>query len=188
MERPGHERGKNDASLVATLRRDLERLRATKPNPKPWFVVEALLFDNGFQAVVLHRLAHAAKRRGLPVLGPFLGRLGLLLTGAEIAPGASFGPGLLISHGHGIVVGQWTVVGRDAHLHHGVTLGAKDVGRIDAMPRLGDGVVVGAGAKIIGGVTLGDGALVGPNAFVVHDVPAGGKALAPLAEIRPPKE
>ncbi|MEM8931859.1 MAG: serine O-acetyltransferase [Acidobacteriota bacterium] len=174
-------------STRAALRRDLERLRATKTRPKPWFVIEALLFDNGFQAVVLYRLSHAVRRRGIPVIGPLLGRLGVFLTSAEIAPGATFGPGLLISHGQAIVVGQWTVVGRDCHLHQGVTLGAKDVGRIDAMPRVGDGVVIGAGAKIIGGVTLGDGALVGPNAFVVADVPAGGKALAPFAEIRPPK-
>ena len=172
------------------LRSDLRRLSELKgrgSRPGLRFTVESLFFDSGFQAVALHRLAHVFKRRKIPFLGPAVGRISQWLTGVEIAPGARIGPGLVISHGQGIVVGQWSVLGRGCHLHQQVTLGAKDVGRIEEMPRLGDRVVVGAGAKLIGGIVVGDGAIVGPNAFVTTDVPAGGKARAPRAEVRGPR-
>ena len=170
--------------MLDNLRVDLERLKATRRGPTWRVLLEALLFENGFQAVILYRMSHAFKKRRIPFAGPFLCRLSQLLTGVEIAPAAHIGPGLLISHGHGIVVGQWARIGSNCHLHQQVTLGAKDVDRIDQMPQLGDHVVVGAGAKLLGGITVGDGAVVGPNAFLTRDVPAGGKALAPYAEIR----
>ncbi|MEM9596423.1 MAG: serine O-acetyltransferase [Acidobacteriota bacterium] len=172
--------------MFDNLRQDTRRLKAIKSKGFPGYVIESLLFENGYQAVVLYRLAHWFKRRRLPFFGPLFGRLSIWLTGVEIAPAAVVGPGLLISHGQGIVVGQWARLGAHCHLHQQVTLGAKDVGRIDAMPKLGDRVVIGAGAKVLGAVEIGDDALVGPNAFVTRDVPAGGKALAPYAEIRGP--
>ncbi len=173
--------------MLDNLRADFQRLRAIRSGSSMRVLVDALLFDSGFQAVTLYRTAHAVKKLRIPFLAPCLSRLGQWLTGVEIAPATKIGPGLMISHGQGIVVGQWTQIGSGCHLHQQVTLGAKDVGRIDQMPTLGDGVLIGAGAKLLGGITVGDGALVGPNAFVTRDVPAGGKALAPHAEIRPPK-
>lgn len=171
--------------MFDNLRVDLERLNATRRGSSWRILIEALLFENGFQAVVLFRMSHAFKRRRIPFMGPFLCRLCQFLTGVEIAPAAEIGPGLMISHGHGIVIGQWARIGSHCHLHQQVTLGAKDVDRIDQMPRLGDRVAVGAGAKLLGGITVGDDAVVGPNAFLTRDVPAGGKALAPYAEIKP---
>jgi serine O-acetyltransferase len=173
--------------MFPNLSQDIERLKEIKTKGYPWFVIESLLFENGFQAVLLHRLAHWFKSRRIPLMGPMLVRLSIWFTGVEIAPGAEIGPGLMISHGQGIVVGQWVRVGSQCLLHHQVTLGAKDRGRIEGMPRLGDGVQIGAGAKVIGDISVGDGAVIGPNAVVNRDVPAGGSALAPFAEIRPPR-
>lgn len=164
--------------MLDNLRQDTRWLRSIKKKSFPWYVLESLLFENGYQAVVLHRLAHYFRRRGIPMLGPLIHRLSMLLTGVDISPVAHIGPGLRISHGVGLVVGAHARIGADCLLMHGVTLGAPDVERIDAMPRLGDGVIVGAGACLIGDITVGDGVLVGVNAVVTEDVPAHHKVLA----------
>jgi serine O-acetyltransferase len=141
-------------------------------------LVEALLFDNGFQAVVLHRLAHWCRSRRIPVLGPALGRITSLLTGAEISPRAEIGPGLMISHGRGLVVGGWSRIGANATLLHDVTVGGPSSERVREMPRLGDNVFVGAGARVIGGITVGDDVFIGVNAVVAQDIPAGARVLS----------
>jgi len=164
--------------MLDNLRQDTRRLRLTKKKPFPWYVVESLLFENGYQAVVLHRVAHWFKSRRIPVLGPLCHRLSIFLTGVDVSPGARIGPGLLISHGVGVVVGDRVEIGRDCLIMHGVTLGAPTVERLTAMPTLGDRVVVGAGAAVIGDVEIGDDVLIGVNAVVTRDVPAGTKVLA----------
>ena len=169
-------------SLFATLKRDTRRLRSIKRKSFPWYVLESLLFENGYQAVVLHRLAHAFKSRGIPVFGPLLARFNLFLTGCDIAPGARIGPGLQISHGVGLVIGDRTIIGEDALLLQQVTIGAPSVGRLDQMPSIGDRAFVGAGARLIGGITLGDDVFVGTNAVVAEDVPSGSKV---VVESRP---
>ena len=93
------------------LRADTRRLREIKSKPAPWYVLESLLFENGYQAVVLHRLAHWFKAHGVPVLGPAIARYNLFLTGVDIAPAAQIGPGLRIAHGTGIVVGNAVEIG-----------------------------------------------------------------------------
>lgn len=164
--------------MLENIRGDIERLRETRSRPFPIFLIEALLFDNGFQAVFLHRIAHFFKARRIPFLGPCVGRLNQWLTGVEIAPGAIIGPGLLISHGNGIVIGQWSRLGAQNTLMHQVTLGAPGPGRLTEMPELGDRVFVGAGAKLIGKIRLGDDVFVGANAVVGEDIPAAHRALA----------
>lgn len=169
--------------MWATLRRDTRRLREIKTKPFPWYVVESLLFENGYQAVVLHRLAHAFRRRRIPVLGPLLHRLSLWLTGVDIAPGATLGAGLRISHGVGIVIGDRVVLGEDALLMQGVTLGAPSQERIADMPTLGDRVVLGAHAAVIGAVAVGDDVLIGVSCVVTRDIPAGAKVLPPAPRV-----
>jgi serine O-acetyltransferase len=172
--------------MFENLREDTRQLRAIKRKPFPWYVLESLLFESGYQAVVLHRLAHWFKRRGIPVLGPAVARLNLFCTGVDIAPAAEFGPGLRISHGTGIVVGWRARVGRNALLMQGVTLGAPHTGRLEEMPTIGDDVVLGAYAAVIGPVSVGDRAFVGAHALVTVDVPADHKVLAGQGvEIRP---
>lgn len=164
--------------MLDNLRQDIARLGALRKKPVWRITIESLLFDNGFLAVVLYRLASWFKHRRWPFLGPFFGRLQQLLTGVEIAPGAHIGPGLIISHGQGIVIGQWTRVGRDVTLLHQVTLGAAGDHSIEQMPRVGDRVFIGAGAKVIGDIEIGDDAMIGVNAVITRDVPAGHRALA----------
>ncbi|HLF57601.1 MAG TPA: serine O-acetyltransferase [Thermoanaerobaculia bacterium] len=164
------------------LREDTRRLRATKRRGAPWYVIESLLFETGYQAVVLHRLAHWFRSRRIPFFGPAIARFNQFLTGADISPAARIGPGLQISHGTGIVVGWEVVIGRDCLIMQGVTLGAPDVARLGEMPTLGDRVVLGAGCAVIGKVTIGDDCLVGVHALVTEDLPAGHRALAPRAK------
>jgi serine O-acetyltransferase len=161
--------------VFRNLRADARRLKAGRPRPFPWYLIEALLLDNGFQAVVCYRLGRWFKTRRVPFLGPFFSRLGLFLTGADVSAGADIGPGLLISHGVGLVVGGYARIGAGATLLHGVTIGAASQKSVRAMPRVGDGVFIGAGAQVIGPVTIGDGALIGASALVTEDVPAGAK-------------
>jgi serine O-acetyltransferase len=157
------------------LSADTRRLREIKSKPAPWYVLESLLFENGYQAVVLHRLAHWFKRRGIPVFGPAIARWNHFLTGVDIAPAARIGPGLRIAHGTGIVIGAAVEIGSDCLLMHGVTLGAATTARIDQMPKLGDRVTVGTQASAIGGVTIGDDVFIGAHTLVTQDVPAGSR-------------
>lgn len=170
------------------LRADTRRLREIKTKSAPWYVIESLLFENGYQAVVLHRLAHWFKSRGVPVLGPLFARLNHHLTGVDIAPAARIGPGLRIAHGTGLVIGNAVELGSDCLLMHGVTLGAPTLSRIGDMPKLGDRVTIGAQASVIGAVRIGDDVFIGAHALVSQDVPAGSKVLAKIElEIAAPR-
>ena len=163
------------SGMLSTLRKDIDRLRPGRRGSLFRIAIEVLLFDNGFQAVVLHRVAHWFKQHRIPFFGPFFGRLSQFLTGVEIAPGCEIGPGLQISHGNGIVIGQWARIGANATLLHQVTIGAPSASRVEQMPRLGDGVFVGAGARLIGGIEIGDDVFIGTNSVVAQDVPSHSK-------------
>ena len=160
------------------LKADTRRLREIKTKGAPWYVIESLLFENGYQAVVLHRVAHWFKRRKIPVLGPLFARLNLFLTGCDLAPGADIGPGLLISHGTGLVVGGYAKIGKNAILLHNVTIGSPNPDRIERMPVIGDDVFIGAGAKLIGSITIGDRVFIGVDAIVTRDIPSDSRVLA----------
>lgn len=162
---------------------DLAHLSRLRGRRGLGFTIECLLFDNGFQAVKLHRLASWFKGHRIPFFGALTWRANLFLTGVDINPNARIGEGLVISHGVGLVVGGDVVIGTDCLLHHGVTLGAPTTSKIADCPRLGDRVVVGAGAQVIGALTVGDDATVGAGALVTEDVPTGALARAPRAKI-----
>ena len=164
--------------MFENLAADTRRLRETKPRPFPWYVLESLLFETGYQAVVLHRLAHWFKARRIPFFGPAVARFNQFVTGVDIAPAATIGAGLRIAHGTGIVVGNAVRIGRDCLLMQNVTLGAPTTARIDEMPILGDRVVLGAGCAVIGRVTVGDDSFLGAHALVTADVPPGTRVLA----------
>ncbi len=161
--------------MFDNLRRDSQRLREVKKKSFPFYVLESLLFENGYQAVVLYRLASWFKHRGIPVLGPLFARLGLFLTGVDIAPGAVIGPGLRISHGTGLVIGDGVHIGRDAILLHQVTMGAASDRSLHRMPTVGNRVFVGAGAKLLGGITVGDDVFIGVNSIVTRNIADGSK-------------
>ena len=137
----------------------------------------------GFHAMLVHRLAHRLWGAGLKWLARFVSHLGRWLTGIEIHPGATIGRRFFIDHGMGVVIGQTAEIGDDCTLYHGVTLGGTSWSPGKRHPTLGNGVVVGAGAKILGPILIGDGAKVGSNAVVVKPVPAGATAIGIPARI-----
>ena len=161
--------------MPANIGHDTRRMREIKTKGFPWYVIESLLFDSGYQAVVLYRIAHWFKAHRIPMFGPLFGRLNLWLTGCDIAPAAEFGPGLRITHGQGIVVGGWTKAGRNCHLLQGVTLGAPSRRRITEMPTLGNDVYMAAYSAAIGAIDIGDRVFVGIQAVVTTDVPPNSK-------------
>jgi serine O-acetyltransferase len=137
----------------------------------------------GFHALLIHRAAHALWNAGLKWLGRFLSHFGRWFTGIEIHPGARIGRRFFIDHGMGVVIGETSEIGDDCTLYHGVTLGGTSWNKGKRHPTLGAGVVVGAGAKILGPIHIGDGAKVGSNAVVVKDVPKGATAVGIPARI-----
>ena len=137
----------------------------------------------GFHALVLHRFAHWVWLHGLKWPARFTSHMTRWLTGIEIHPGATIGRRFFIDHGMGVVIGETAQIGNDVTLYHGVTLGGTSWNKGKRHPTLEDGVVVGAGAKILGPITVGEGARVGSNAVVVKDVPAGATAVGIPARI-----
>lgn len=166
------------------LSRDFGRLREIKGWGTLRTLIDAILFDNGFQALIAYRTGSALRRWGIPVVPPLCRRLSIGFCGIDILPQAEIGGGCYIPHGVGLVVGGATVIGEDCTLLQGVTLGEADFDS-DACPRVGDRVTIGAGAKVLGGITVGDGATIGAGAVVLTDVPAGHIAIGVPARTRP---
>jgi serine O-acetyltransferase len=169
--------------FLAVLREDLEAARQRDPAART--ALEVALGYPGVHAVWGYRVAHRMWREpALRLPARLLSQLVRFLTGIEIHPGAQLGRRLFIDHGMGVVVGETAMVGDDVVLFHGSTLGGKSMKRGKRHPTLGDNVVVGAGAKILGPVWIGDGARIGANAVVVKDVPAGAVAVGVPAVVR----
>jgi serine O-acetyltransferase len=127
----------------------------------------------GFHAMLVHRLSHRLWASEFKWLARFISQLGRWVTGIEIHPGARIGRRFFIDHGMGVVIGETSEIGDDCTLYHGVTLGGTSWNKGKRHPTLGKGVIVGAGAKILGPIEIGDGAKIGSNAVVVKAVPAG---------------
>jgi serine O-acetyltransferase len=153
------------------LREVIAAYRERDPAARSW--IEVLLCYPGLHAVLWHRLSHGLWRRGLRLPARMSAHLGRFLTGIEIHPAARIGRRLIIDHGMGVVIGETAEVGDDVYLYHGVTLGGTSSERGKRHPTLGNNVIVGAGAKILGAILIGDGARVGANAVVVQPVAAG---------------
>jgi len=144
---------------------------------------EVLTCYPGIHAVVFHRWSHWFWVHQLYWLGRLVSHLGRMCTGIEIHPGATLGRRFFIDHGMGVVIGETAIVGDDVTLYHGVTLGGTSWNKGRRHPTLQDGVVVGAGAQILGPITIGARAKVGSNAVVVKDVPPGTTAVGNPARI-----
>ena len=141
----------------------------------------------GLHAVWLHRVAHFLWNSGLQWVARFWSMLARLLTGIEIHPGAKIGRRVFLDHGLGIVIGETTEIGDDCTIYQGVTLGGTSLYKgVKRHPTLGKGVVISAGAKVLGGFTVGDGARVGSNAVVLKEIPAGATAVGVPARILHP--
>jgi serine O-acetyltransferase len=137
----------------------------------------------GFHALLIHRFAHWLWRIKMRWLARFVSHCSRFLTGIEIHPGAKIGRRVFIDHGMGVVIGETAELGDDCTLYHGVTLGGTTWNKGKRHPTLMQGVVIGAGAKVLGPIVIGEGAKIGSNAVVVKDVPAGATALGIPARV-----
>lgn len=163
------------------LREDIAVVFERDPAARSTF--EVLTTYPGVHALLVHRTAHFLWTHGLRWLARFLSHLGRWVTGIEIHPGATIGRHVFIDHGMGVVIGETAEIGDGCTLYHGVTLGGTTWNKGKRHPTLKRGVVIGAGAKILGPITLGENAKVGSNAVVVKDVPAGATAIGIPARI-----
>ncbi len=155
--------------MFKRLREDISCVFDRDPAARNSF--EVITAYPGVHALLWHRVSHFLWRIHLKWLARMLSQLIRLLTGIEIHPGAQIGRRFFIDHGMGVVIGETAVIGDDVTLYHGVTLGGTSWNKGKRHPTLGNDVVVGAGAKVLGPITLADGARVGSNAVVVKDVP-----------------
>jgi serine O-acetyltransferase len=137
----------------------------------------------GVHALTMHRFSHWLWKARFYWLGRMFSHIGRFLTGIEIHPGATIGHRVFIDHGMGVVIGETAVIGDDCTLYHGVTLGGTSWNKGKRHPTLENGVVIGAGAKVLGPITIGAGAKIGSNAVVVKDVPANATAVGIPARI-----
>ncbi|MCA1939924.1 MAG: serine O-acetyltransferase [Caenispirillum bisanense] len=157
--------------LLALLREDVDSVLARDPAARGR--LEVLVTYPGLHAVMIHRLAHGLWRRRLRFTARLLAFLGRLFTNVDIHPGATIGRRFFVDHGAGVVIGETAEIGDDVTLYQGVTLGGTSLSKGKRHPTLEDGVLVGAGAKILGANRVGKGARVGANSVVIGDVPPG---------------
>ena len=155
--------------MFERIRRDIGVVLERDPAARS--TLEVVLCYPGVHAIWFHRIAHRLWGWGWLVLARFVSHVGRALTGIEIHPAAKLGPGLFIDHGMGVVIGETTEVGENVTLFHGVTLGGTSLKREKRHPTLGNNVVVGAGAKILGAFKIGDGSRIGAGSVVVREVP-----------------
>jgi serine O-acetyltransferase len=154
--------------MFKTIREDVRCTLERDPAARHW--LEIVTSYSGLHAIWLHRLAHRLWRWRLKLLARWLSQFSRFLTGIEIHPGATIGPRFFIDHGMGVVIGETAEIGADVTLYHGVTLGGVSMEHGKRHPTLEDGVVVGAGAKVLGAITIGKNSRIGANAVVVKDV------------------
>jgi len=155
--------------LIASVKRDIKA--AFEHDPAAVSTMEILLAYPGFHARQWHRLAHTLFRWHVPVLPRLISHISRFCTGIEIHPGATIGEGLFIDHGMGVVIGETSVIGDNVTIYQGVTLGGTSHLRQKRHPTLGNNVVVGVGAQVIGDITIGDNVKVGAGSVVISSVP-----------------
>jgi serine O-acetyltransferase len=155
--------------MFRVIREDIDSVFERDPAARSTW--EVILCYAGLHAIWGHRIAHWCWQHGLKLLGRWISQQTRFFTGIEIHPGASIGKEFFIDHGMGVVIGETTEIGNNVTLYHGVTLGGVSFQKGKRHPTIQDGVVIGAGAKILGPITIGECSRIGANAVVVKDVP-----------------
>lgn len=159
-------------------------LRAYKNyDPAAKSMLEILLLYPGPRAVFFHRIAHALYSCKLFFVARLVADISRTLTGIEIHPGAQLGKRLVIDHGVGCVIGETAIIGDDCVIFHGVTLGGMKFEPVKRHPTVGNNVLIGTGAKILGPITIGDNTKIGANAVVIKDLPPDSVIVAPQAVV-----
>jgi serine O-acetyltransferase len=159
------------ARVARELRQDLTAAQERDPAARGLGRAEILLTYGGVQALLAHRIAHAAQDVGIPLLPHGLAYVSRITTGVEIHPGAKIGDALFIDHGAGVVIGETAEIGDNVTLYQGVTLGGTGFARGKRHPTVDDDVVIGSGAKLLGPIHVGARSKIGANSVVIHDVP-----------------
>lgn len=168
--------------MFSRLREDIASIIERDPAARTSW--EVLTCYPGLHALIMHRWANWCWRHGLKWPGRFISHLARMFTGVEIHPGATIGRRVFIDHGFGVVIGETAEIGDDCTIYQGVTLGGTSLSKgAKRHPTLARGVIVGAGAKVLGGFTVGEGAKIGSNAVVAKEVPAGATAVGNPARI-----
>lgn len=144
-----------------------------KYDPAAQNLLEVLLLYPGVKAIAFHRIAHSLYRFSIPILPRLISEISRFITGIEIHPGAKIGKNVIMDHGMGIVIGETSVVKDSVILYQGVTLGGTSTRKEKRHPTLEEGVVVGAGAKILGDIVIGRASRIGANSVVIHHIPEG---------------
>ena len=168
--------------MFRNLKYDIENVM--KNDPAARTKLEVLLLYQSIHVLIFYRIAHGLYKIKLFFLARLISQLGRFFTGIEIHPGAKIGKGLFIDHGMGVVIGETAEIGDNVTIYHGVTLGGtgKDNGK--RHPTVGNNVIIGCGAKILGPISIGDGAKIGANSVVLKDVPKGKTAVGIPAVIK----
>ena len=156
--------------MFSQLKEDLKVVFERDPAVRSVF--EIIFCYPGFHALLFYRFSHWLWNHGLKFLARFVSHIGRFLTGIEIHPGATIGRGFFIDHGMGVVIGETAEIGDNCTLYHGVTLGGTSWAKEKRHPTLGNNVIIGSGAKILGPFTVGDDSKIGSNSVVVKEVPA----------------
>lgn len=167
--------------MLNNIRYDIKNIMEKDPAANS--AVEVLLLYPSVLAVQNHRIAHALYNKKLYFLARLISQFSRFLTGIEIHPGAKIGKGLFIDHGNGVVIGETSEVGDNVTLYHGVTLGGTGKEKGKRHPTVGNNVIIGTGAKVLGPVRIGDNSKIGANAVVIHDIPEGATAVGVPAKI-----
>jgi serine O-acetyltransferase len=152
-------------SMLSTVKQDIRVIFERDPAAKS--VIEVVLCYPGFHAILLHRIAHGFYKLNLVLISRIVSQINRFLTGIEIHPGARIGKGFFIDHGMGVVIGETTEIGDNVTLYQGVTLGGTGKEKGKRHPTLGNNIVIGSGAKILGPVTIGDNSKIGAGAVVL---------------------
>ena len=155
--------------LLREIKRDIDVI--FERDPAAGNIAEVLLTYPGLHAREMHRVAHALWNLHVPIVPRLVSHVSRFITGVDIHPGAKIGSGLFIDHGSGVVIGETSEIGNGVSIFQGVTLGGTSTQRTKRHPTLGDNVVVGAGAKLIGAITIGENAKIGAGSVVVTSVP-----------------
>lgn len=156
--------------VLLAFRKEVEAVLERDPAARNY--LEIVLLYSGLHAIVVHRISHWLFKANIPLVPRLLSQIARFFTGIEIHPGARIGDGLFIDHGMGVVIGETSCIGNGVTLYQGVTLGGTGKEKGKRHPNVGDNVVIGTGAKILGNITIGENSYVGANAVVLHDVPA----------------
>lgn len=167
--------------MIRGLHEDVKNVLKNDKAAKSY--LEVLLLYPTIHALFAYRMAHFFYSKKLFFLARLISQMARFTTGIEIHPGAKIGRRLFIDHGMGVVIGETTTIGDDCIIYHGVTLGATECDMPKRHPDIGDRVLIGAGAKILGPISIGSGARVGANSVVLKSVPAGATAVGIPARI-----